>query len=163
MVNQTESRATFTVRSATPRDATALTALRVALFRELGNHTPPHLQTAFEKLSVSSFTTGLERGHCYAWVAESDTQPPIGSVALLLFPRLPSPDSLALVEGYLLNVYTVPEWRNRGVAAALVAEAVAKGRELGIGRIRLHATPEGQRVYAAAGFRLRHDEMELRL
>jgi GNAT superfamily N-acetyltransferase len=159
----TQPQLTSTVRPASPRDATALTILRSALFRELGQHPPPQLQAAFESLSAATFTAGLERAFCCAWLAETDTQQPVGSVALLLFPRLPLPDSLARFEGYLLSVYTVPEWRRRGVAAALVAAAVAKGRELGLGRIRLHATPEGQPVYAGAGFRLRHDEMELRL
>lgn len=153
----------FTVRPSSPQDAAALATLRIALFRELGRHCPPHLEAAFENLSEAAYTAGLERAFCRAWLAETDNQQPVGSVALLIFPRLPSPDSLALFEGYLLSVYTVPEWRRRGVATALVAAAVAKGRELGLGRIRLHATLEGQPVYAGAGFRLRHDEMELRL
>ena len=96
-------------------------------------------------------------------MAQSEAGEVIGSVALLLFPRLPSPDSVAAREGYLVNVYTVPQWRRRGVAAGLVAAAISSARELGLGRIRLHATPEGQVVYTAAGFRLRPDAMELRL
>jgi hypothetical protein len=39
----------------------------------------------------------------------------------------------------------------------------ATARALGLARIRLHATAEGEPVYAAAGFRPRTDEMELRL
>jgi GNAT superfamily N-acetyltransferase len=159
----TEFKLTFTVRPASPQDAAALTELRLALFRELGQIVPTQFQAEFETVSTSSFTTGLERAFCHAWLAETDARSVVGSIALLLFPRLPTPDSLALVEGYLLNVYTVSEWRKRGVSGALVAAAVAKGRELGLGRIRLHATAEGQPVYAAAGFRLRHDEMEIRL
>jgi ribosomal protein S18 acetylase RimI-like enzyme len=81
---------------------------------------------------------------------------------LLLFPRLPTPALPPTREGYLLNVYTRPAWRGRGVASALVDAAVADARALGLARIRLHATAEGQPVYAAAGFRPRTDEMELR-
>jgi GNAT superfamily N-acetyltransferase len=80
---------------------------------------------------------------------------------MLIYPRLPSPESSATSEGYLLNVYTTPEWRARGVAAALVSASIIRARELGLGRIRLHATEAGQRVYEKVGFRPRVDEMEL--
>jgi GNAT superfamily N-acetyltransferase len=63
-------------------------------------------------------------------------------------------------KGYLLNVYTEPRWRGHGVAGALVA-AAARGRELGMARLRLHTTAQGRPVYAAAGFIPRQDEMEL--
>ena len=64
-------------------------------------------------------------------------------------------------KGYLLNVYTVPRCRGHGVAGALMAAAVARGRELGMARLRLHTTVQGRPVHAAAGFTPRQDEMEL--
>jgi GNAT superfamily N-acetyltransferase len=159
----TERRFSFTVRAATVSDAGTLATLRSAMFRELRNTPSPGDRAAFEALAASAFQAGLNNGTCLAWLAEATDRRPIGSVALLVFPRLPSPESLARQEGYLLNVYTTPDFRGRGIATALVAAAVAKARELHLGRIRLHATPEGQSVYAAAGFAARHDEMELRL
>jgi len=153
----------FVVRPATARDAPALAALRGALFWELGQHSLPQQQAAFETRAAESFAAGLERAFCHAWLAVADTQQSIGSVALLVFPRLPTPDLPGQQEGYLLSVYTVPAWRHRGVASTLVAAAVATARELGLARIRLHATPEGQTVYTGVGFHLRDNEMELRL
>lgn len=149
----------FQVRPATLGDLRALALLRTALFEELGQKATAH----FNELTEAAFADALERGSCCAWVAQSEAGEVIGAVALLLFPRLPSPNSVAPREGYLVNVYTVPQWRRRGVAAGLVAAAISSARELGLGRIRLHATPEGQVVYTAAGFRLRPDAMELRL
>jgi GNAT superfamily N-acetyltransferase len=150
----------FTLRQASPHDAAALAALRRALFQDLGQAPAPDGWTAFEGVSAGSFKTGLEQGWCLAWLAEADGAA-IGSAALLFFPRLPSPQSRAVVEGYLLSVYTLPPWRGRGIATALVTAAVAKGRELGLARVRLHATAVGRPVYAAAGFGPRDDEMEL--
>ncbi len=152
---------TFSVRQASPQDAAALGTLRRALFQDLGQTPSQDGWAAFEGVSGASFESGMEQGWCLAWLAEAEGRA-VGSAALLVFPRLPSPQSQALVEGYLLNVYTLPAWRRRGVATALVAAALAKGRELGLARVRLHATPDGRRVYASAGFGARDDEMELK-
>jgi GNAT superfamily N-acetyltransferase len=153
----------FTIRAATAADAGTLSRLRIALFQELGQHPQPAVRVSFLPASEVAFAKGLSGGFCHAWLAESDAGEPIGSVAMLIAPKLPSPVSLATQEGYLLNVYTVPAWRRRGVAAGLAAAALIEARRLGLARVRLHATAAGQPVYAAAGFRMRDDEMELRL
>jgi GNAT superfamily N-acetyltransferase len=145
------------VRPATVQDAATLAAFRSALFAELGESPA----AGFERQAIAAFVAGLEEGRCHAWLAETDDHQPMGAVALLSHPRLPTPGSPADREGYLLNVYTVPRWRGHGVATALVAAAVARGRELGMARIRLRTTAEGRLVYAAAGFVHRLDEMEL--
>jgi GNAT superfamily N-acetyltransferase len=158
----TEQPPPFTVRPATADDAVALATFRSSMFRELGNNPPPGGQAAFEQLAAVAFGDGMSAGHCFAWLAETDDRRQIGSVALMIFPRLPSPTLQLRQEGYLQNVFTDPNFRGRGVATALVAAAIAKARALGMARIRLHATPEGRPVYAAAGFASRNDEMELR-
>jgi ribosomal protein S18 acetylase RimI-like enzyme len=139
----TERLPAFTVRPASADDAPVLSTLRSAMFQELGRHPVTGSQPAFEELAAAAFRAGLETGFCFAWLAEAADRLPLGSVALLVFPRLPSPDSPARQEGYLLSVYTAPESRGRGVATALVAAAVAKGRDLGLGRIRCTPLPRG--------------------
>ncbi len=152
----------FTIRAATAADAAALGWLREMMFADLGRY-PDVGGAAFLDAAAAAFAETIARGTCEAWLALSDAGEPIGSNALLIFPRLPSPESLALREGYLLNVYTVQPWRRLGVATKLVAASIERSKALGLARLRLHATAEGQRIYAAAGFRLRQDEMELRL
>jgi len=152
----------FSVRRATVADASVLGSLREVMFRELDRHPDPGAP-AFGQTSAEAFRDSITRGACEAWLAESPNGVAIGSVAMLIYPRLPSPESAATAEGYLLNVYTDRAWRGRGVAAALVDASIARARGLGLGRIRLHATEAGQRVYEKAGFRSRVDEMELRL
>ena len=150
----------FSVRRAILADTARLAELREAMFRELGRHPDPGAPS-FRDQAEAAFSDGIRNGTCEAWLAESSDGQAIGSVAMLFFPRLPSPESAATREGYLLNVYTAKNWRGRGVAAALVEASILRAKELRLGRIRLHATAAGQRVYAKAGFLARVDEMEL--
>ncbi len=156
------SASSFSIRVATPADARTFTELRGALFRELGKY-PVEATALFEAASSEAFSEAIERGQCIAWLAENRDAIAIGSLALLIYPRLPSPLLTARAEGYLLNVYTMPAWRRNGVAGALVSASLAKARSLGLGRLRLHATEAGAPVYSNAGFAHRSGEMELSL
>jgi GNAT superfamily N-acetyltransferase len=51
-----------------------------------------------------------------------------------------------------MNMYTVPEWRGRGVATALLREIIKFVKGTGARRIWLRATEEGRPVYEKAGF-----------
>lgn len=64
-------------------------------------------------------------------------------------------------EGYVLNVYTRPAWRGRGIAAALLNELLAEAWARGVGCVRLHATAAGWPLYERSGFRLSDTEMVL--
>jgi len=154
--------AAIAIRSATVADAARLAAQRGRLFAEVAQYDSPEHRSAFEREAEAAFRASLGEGSCFAWLADTGGAT-VASVALLIYPRLPSPASPARREGYLLNVYTDPDWRGVGVATALVVTAIAKARALGLARIRLHATEQGQPIYAAQGFVSRDDEMELTL
>jgi GNAT superfamily N-acetyltransferase len=75
----------------------------------------------------------------------------------------PSAKNLSGVEVYIMNMYTLPEWRGRGIATALLEKLVAFARESNYYRIRLHTYPKALRLYTRAGFVLAGDEMKLDL
>lgn len=64
--------------------------------------------------------------------------------------------------GFIHDMWVEPEWRCRGVAGALVREAVARFGGMGVKQVRLEtaAGNEGaRRVFAEAGFRVTAVEM----
>lgn len=51
-----------------------------------------------------------------------------------------------------MNMYTLPEWRRRGVARAIMAAMLSWLQAQGISAATLHATPQGQPLYEQFGF-----------
>jgi GNAT superfamily N-acetyltransferase len=55
-------------------------------------------------------------------------------------------------QGLVLNVYTEPAWRRRGLAARLMAEVLAWAQDAGLESLVLHASAAGRSLYERLGF-----------
>ena len=61
----------------------------------------------------------------------------------------------------IINVFTEPDWRRRGIAKLLVEKIIAWARAERLDRLVLHASDEGRSLYAKMGF-VQTNEMRLR-
>lgn len=59
--------------------------------------------------------------------------------------------------GYFMNMYTVPEFRRKGICSGILNKLVSYGTDIGITAFELHATKEGEFVYKQNGFEI-HSE-----
>lgn len=59
------------------------------------------------------------------------------------------PDGL---NGYIMNMFTLPEYRRRGIAGTILNHLIEEGREKGIKFFELHATEEGEPLYIKNDF-----------
>ncbi len=66
-------------------------------------------------------------------------------------------------EGEILNMYTLPGFRRRGIGASLLELAIGEARAAGLSRLRLQPTEDGRRLYEGAGFRDEDRDMVLDL
>jgi GNAT superfamily N-acetyltransferase len=150
----------ISIRPATEEDIEALVELRVALLRETGNLPDesriPRLAEAIRAYLVES----LPEGAFMAWVAEVEGEL-VATSGLVFFSKPPLGEHLTGKEAYLMNMYTRPEWRGRGLATQLLERVVAFVRGTDIRRISLHATAEGRPLYLRAGFADSDSEMRL--
>ncbi len=67
---------------------------------------------------------------------------------------VPNPQSPSGRAAPLSNVVTLPEDRGRGFGTALVDVVMEWARSIDADRVDLSATPQGQRMYERAGFRM---------
>ena len=62
---------------------------------------------------------------------------------------------IAIAEGrhaIVINVFTEPDWRRRGLATLLMKQIIGWARAERLNRLVLHASDEGRAVYERLGF-----------
>ncbi|WP_439743805.1 GNAT family N-acetyltransferase [Bacillus pseudomycoides] len=62
---------------------------------------------------------------------------------------------------YILNMYTLPEYRGNGLAEKLLEHCIEECEENGVKRIWLHPSKDGELLYKKMGFTYKENEMEL--
>jgi ribosomal protein S18 acetylase RimI-like enzyme len=77
----------------------------------------------------------------------------IASGGLVIHTLPPGPRNMDGREGYIMNIYTVPAWRRRRVATAIVVAILDYLHEIGVPVATLHATDAGRLVYEKLGFK----------
>ena len=81
-----------------------------------------------------------------------------------LQPILPRPLDVSTIgegrQGTIVNVFTEPQWRQRGIAGLLIKEIVIWSKNEQIDRLTLHASDEGRSIYEKLGF-VASNEMRL--
>ena len=75
-----------------------------------------------------------------------------GGVAINYSLMLPDNRNLTGKCAYIMNMYVEPEYRNKGIATQLMEKVLEICKEKGVGKISLHATDMGERVYSKLGF-----------
>ena len=138
------------VRPAGKADIEALVALRRALFHDIGYRDEAVLERVAQ-VSAAYFATALPQGEFRAWVAEVEGQI-VASGGLVIHCAPPTARNLRGREGYIMNMYTRPEWRRQGIATAILQAILEHLRAQEITLVSLHASPDGRGIYERHGF-----------
>ncbi len=150
----------FSTRRATLEDLEELLQLRLKLFYETGDVRNDELSSDLLERNRSYVSTNLPTNHFISWIAEAEGRM-IGISGLVFFEKPPTRANSSGMEAYVMNMYTLPEWRGTGVATALLQDLIAFVRSTPARRIWLHTTEVGRSVYEQCGFTDTSQEMEL--
>lgn len=85
----------------------------------------------------------------------------IASSSLCLFERIPYQGNLTGKEGYILNIYTCPNYRKQGIASQLLNEMKEYAKQNQINRLWLSSSENGIALYKEHGFIEKNNEMEI--
>ena len=127
------------------------------MFQDMGDVSDDAFETLRTK-ARACIEEWVDRGSYVGWLASTADEPEtiVGGAGVQLQPILPRPLSPAAIgegrQGTIVNVFTEPEWRRRGIAGLLIKEIIDWSRRERLDRLLLHASNEGRSLYERLGF-----------
>jgi ribosomal protein S18 acetylase RimI-like enzyme len=147
-------------RRATPEDVDPLVNLRLAFLAEVSGATEsgPVLRASLTEY----FSKMIPSNEFIGFLAVADSTI-IATSGLVFHRHPPSNRNPTGREAYIMNMYTLPEYRRRGIATRLLQMLIDHARQNDCGKISMHALPTGRSIYVNAGFIPIETEMRLNL
>jgi ribosomal protein S18 acetylase RimI-like enzyme len=141
----------MTIRKVVFEDVRMLVELRLDFLHELMRREPGDDTATLRKNLAAYFSGRIDSDEAVFLVAEEEGE--IAATGGMVFNSLPPgyrmPNGR---KGYILNMYTRPEHRRKGIAAEIIRQLTEIARKRGIDIVHLHAAPDGIAIYRRAGF-----------
>ena len=136
-------------------DVEAMVACRLQYLAELQGERPASVVKELKSELIRYFTSGIQNGSVIALVAVFGGKPVAYGVVVLR--SVPGDfNSTAYIEGDVLNMYTIPEARRRGISKMILLGLIDEAQRQGVSKLALHTTVAGERLYRSVGF---HDSV----
>ncbi len=139
------------VREILPSEIPTFVKYRLEYIAELQgkNHEEGNLQ--LQRAMENYFESAIEKGQFLALVAELEGTPI--SFGGLIIKTIPGDFKQPVyLEGDILNMYTVPEARKQGISSIILERLIEEAKKLGISKLALHASKDGENMYRNFGF-----------
>jgi ribosomal protein S18 acetylase RimI-like enzyme len=150
----------YSVDKASVLDINGIIRLRVALLKEVHEIRSVEEENKIVNATKSYLETEIANNNFVSYIAKSNEE--VVSVSgVSFFKRPPYLDNLEGIEAYILNMYTLPNHRNQGLARQLLEECIKECKKRNVKRIWLHASKDGEPLYKSMGFEFKGNEMEL--
>jgi GNAT superfamily N-acetyltransferase len=141
----------FAIVPAAAADIDTIVHHRRSMFRDMGYAAGDELESmcaAFRPWLAAR----MKSGEYLAWLARAEDGRNVAGLGLWLMDWPPHMIGPGAPRGNILNVYTEPEFRRRGIARALLSTALDWCRAHRIAAVILHASAEGRPLYVSLGF-----------
>ena len=147
-------------RRAGSHDRELLTRLRLEVLRA-ANGLEEDVDLSRTELESRRYyeTCFLEDSHA-AWLV-FDGEEVVGTGAVSFYQVMPTYHNPSGKKAYIMNMYTRPDYRRRGIARRVLELLTAEAEMRQIDAVTLEATAAGRPLYEAFGFTAMRDEMEL--
>ena len=142
----------YTLRRASLSDIDKLIEFRIKFLNELQDYPPNKEFEIFCNSIRDFFIKKMNENEFVAWLAESNNKI-IATSGLSFLQKPPHFINITGKFAYIMNMYTKPEWRRKGIGAALLKKLFEEIKERGIKSVVLHSTPSGKTLYEKYGFR----------
>lgn len=152
----------FEYKRATMEDIEELVRTRIIVLRAANKLSDDEDMSVVEEESYAYYRRALETGEHIAYLVY-DNGKFIGADGVSFYQVMPTYHNPTGKKAYIMNMYTVSEYRKQGIAFHTLDLLVKDARKQGISQITLEATEMGRPLYERYGFIKMEDEMELKV
>lgn len=128
-----------------------LTAYRMAYLTELQGEQSEEYQLKLRRELNDYFTQALAEKRFFAYLAELKGE--VLSFGAMVIKKIPGDfNQSSYLEGDILNMFTVPFARRKGISAMILQQLINEAKNRGISKISLHTSKDGEKLYRKFGF-----------
>ncbi len=142
----------LTIRTATLSDIAQLVELRVLMQLEVNRLSADKIPANYRDLCTEYFKNSISSKKYYGSVAAVDGKI-IAGAGVCFYEKPPGISGGVGIAGYVTNVYTLPEYRGKGISTKLMLVLTNFARDLGADKLHLGSTEDGLNVYKKVGFK----------
>jgi GNAT superfamily N-acetyltransferase len=148
----------ITIREGTAADIPEIACQRRRMCEDM-NYTDADVLSAVVTATADYLKKAIPEGSFRSWLAcDNGRVVAGGAVVISAWPA--HAYDLECRRATILNVYTEPEYRRRGIARQIMEVMIAWCKQEGFARVSLHASNQGRHLYESLGF---EDSNEMRL
>jgi len=123
----------------------------MAYLTEMQGEQSEEYQLKLQKELTDYFTQALAENRFFAYLAELKGE--ILSFGGMVIKKIPGDFSQSsYLEGDILNMFTVPFARRKGISAMILQQLINEAKNRGISKISLHTSKDGEKLYRKFGF-----------
>ena len=150
----------FVYKKATIKDIDVLTRTRILVLRAANNLSADTNMSEMQKQSYEYYLKALKNNTHIAYLVFNENSI-VGSGGISFFQVMPTYHNPSGYKAYIMNMYTHPDYRRRGIAYKMLDILVNEAKSKGINAISLETTEMGRPVYEKYSFVQMKNEMEL--
>lgn len=139
------------IREIGSEEVELVTTYRMDYLAEMQGKRNEEFQQKLKFELLQYFSEALAKDRLFAFMAEQD------GVALsfgaMVLKKIPGDfNQISYLEGDILNMYTVPFARRKGISGMILQELLNEAHNRGISKVSLHTSKEGEKLYRKLGF-----------
>lgn len=146
------------IRMANIDDVNSIVKMKISLFKEFKKEIEDYDWDKYSQALKCYYNEGLLNEKVVAFLAE-DKGNTIAISIIYFYDICPTLNNLDGKLAMITDMYTVPEYRNKGIGYNLLNNIMEHTKKLGYKKVTLHATDSGRILYEKYGFKDRTGEM----
>lgn len=152
----------ITYRKADITDIPQLVDLRLLFLKEIYPKADISQDDVLKDHLRVYLTEHLSKNSFVNWFANAEGKV-VASAGIVFYNQPPLYHNLEGKVAYILNVYTLPAFRRKGIAKVLMQKLMDEAIERNTGKVSLHTSKDGRLLYEQFGFVAGDNEMTCQL